>query len=349
MRFNVAILGAGNIAEAMAKALKGLGEEVSMYAVASRTLDKAAAFAKKWGFQKAYGSYEELADDEAVDLIYVATPHSEHFKNAKLCIERGRNCLVEKAFCANKKQAEEIISLAKEKKALLAEAMWTRYQPSKEVIKDCLGDLGKIHYLESDFSVPIIGVDRLYNPSLAGGALLDLGIYSLTVPAMYLGTDIKKVQVSTVKTDTGVDATDVIMLTYQDGTMARAKCSCVDDHSNYAKIVGDKGTMVFGPINAPEKVCIYDVEGNLIKKIDTPYRVNGYEYEVLACKEALQNGQTEAKDMPHSETLRMMGWMDAIRNHVGIVYPFENAADIALDDKDVWGVENAFCDENITV
>lgn len=345
MRFNVAILGAGNIAGDMAKALKGLGDEVCMYAVASRTIEKAEAFQQKWGFLKAYGSYEELANDNEVDLIYIATPHSEHYKNAKLCISNGRNCLVEKAFCANKKQANEIIMLAREKKVLLAEAMWTRYQPSKDIIKENLDIIGKIHYLESDFSVPIIGVDRLVNPNLAGGALLDLGVYSLTVPAMYLGTDIKKVQVNTVKTDTGVDATDVIMLTYNDGTMARAKCSSVDAESNYAKIVGDKGYMVFGPINAPEYVNIYDPLGNLIKRIDTPYRVNGYEYEVLECKEALANEHIETESMPHSETLRLMGWMDSIRNHVGIVYPFEDASDIAHNDVDVWGVYEAFTDE----
>lgn len=346
MSFNVAILGAGYIAGDMAKALKGLGEEVCMYAVASRSIEKATAFQEKWGFQKAYGSYEELAYDNQVDLVYIATPHSEHYKNAKLCIENGRNCLVEKAFCGNKKQSEEIIKLAKEKNVFVAEAMWTRYQPSKDVIKELLPMIGKVHYLESDFSVPIIGVDRLANPVLAGGALLDLGVYSLTTPAMFLGTDIKQVQVNTVKTDTGVDATDVIMITYSDGTMARAKCSSVDAESNYAKIVGDKGYMIFAPINAPEYVDIYDVEGNLIKHTDTPYMVNGYEYEVLECKEAIAAGELEPKSMPHSETLRLMGWMDSIRNYVGIIYPFENASDIALDDKEVWGVDEAFSDED---
>lgn len=345
--FNVAILGAGNIAMAMARALKGISDQVSMYAVASRSFDKAERFQKEWGFEKAYGSYEELVKDENVDLIYVATPHSEHFKNTKLCLENGKNCLVEKAFCGNLKQTKELIKIAKDKKLFLAEAMWTRYQPSKDVIQKILNDgvIGNVHYMESDFSVPINGVERLVNPALAGGALLDLGVYSLTVPAMYLGTDIRKVQVQSVLTDTGVDATDIIMLTYKDGTMAKAKCSAVDNESNYAKIVGDKGYLVFGPINAPEYVDIYDVNGKMMQHIDTPYKVNGYEYEVMECKDMIEKGRCEAESMPLSETIRLMGWMDSIRNHIGIVYPFESAEDIAHKDEEIWGVNDAFTDE----
>lgn len=348
-RFNVAILGAGNIARDMAKALAGISGEVTRYAVASRSLEKAEAFSKKWGFEKAYGSYEELAQDENVDLIYVATPHSEHYRNTKLCIENGRNCLVEKAFCANRKQAEELIELARARKVLLAEAMWTRYQPSKDVISGLLeeGAIGKIHYVESDFSVPINGVERLVNPALAGGALLDLGVYSITVPAMYLGTDITKVKVQAEITDTGVDATDVMTFTYQDGTMAKTKCSFKDANSNYAKIVGDKGYLVFGPINVPEKVCVYDVNGVLVKEIPTPCDVNGYEYEVLESKQAIESGAIETKSMPHAETLRIMGWMDSIRNHIGVVFPFEEKEDIALCDEAVWGKADVYDDEKL--
>lgn len=345
-KFNVAILGAGNIAGAMATALSGISNEVNKYAVASRTLSKAETFKEKWGFEKAYGSYEELVQDENIDLIYIATPHSEHYKNAKLCILNNKSCLVEKAFCGNLKQTKEIIELAKEKNVFLAEAMWTRYQPSKDVIRALIaeGVIGKIHYMEADFSVPIIGVERLVNPALAGGALLDLGVYSLTTVAMYLGTDIEKIKVQAKLTDTGVDATDIITMTYKDGTMAKAKCSSVDSESNYSKIVGDKGYMVFGPINAPEKVSIYDVEGKLIREIATPYLVNAYEYEVLESKKMILEGKLETESMPLSETIRLMGWMDSIRNHIGVVYPFEAKEDIELNDKEIWGISDVFDD-----
>ncbi len=347
-KINVAILGAGNIATSMATALKGIKDEVNMYAVASRSLEKAQTFAEKWGFDKAYGSYEEMAEDDNIDLVYVATPHSEHYKNAKLCLEKGRNCLVEKAFTANMTQAEELLSFAKEKKLLLAEAMWTRYQPSKDIIKDIMdsGRLGNIHYLESDFSVPIKGVDRIVNPALAGGALLDLGIYSITVPAMYFGTDIKSVKVNVDKADTGVDATTIITFTYKNGNMAKTKCSAVDDHSNYAKIVGDKGYMIFGPINAPDKIEIFNMDGELVERINPEIRVNGYEYEVLECKKAILEGMLECESLPHKEIVRMMGWMDSVRNHVDMVYPFETKDDINHSDESIWGVADAFDDVN---
>lgn len=348
-KMKVAILGAGNIAGAMAEALNGITDDVCLYAVASRSLEKAQAFAIKWGFEKAYGSYEELAKDEAVDLVYIATPHSEHFANAMLCLKNGRNCLVEKAFCGNLMQTKQLIEFARKNKLLLAEAMWTRYQPSYTVIKNFLdsGMIGEPHYLESDFSVPIKGVERLVNPALAGGALLDLGVYSLTVPAMYFGTDIVKVTTDVIKTETGVDATTIVTLTYKNGNMAKTKCSAVDAESNYAKIVGDKGYLVFGPINVPNYVSLYDVDGNLQMTIDTEPGINGYEYEVLECREALLAGALETKSMPHSETIRMMGWMDSIRNHTGIVYPFENASDIIYNDSDIWGHDDVFDDEDV--
>ncbi len=337
--FNIAILGAGNIAGSMAEALKGISDEVTMYAVGSRSLAKAEAFAKKFGFEKAYGSYEELVADEAIDLIYVATPHSEHFANTKLCLEMGRNCLVEKAFCGNRAQSEELIRIAKDRGIFLAEAMWTRYMPVVEEIKGILssGELGTVHYLESDFSVPIPGVERMVNPALAGGALLDLGVYSITMPAMFLGTEITRVEVDVTKHESGVDATEVVTFTYPNGTTARCKASFVDCMSNYCRIVGSKGDMEFGPINVPEYIRICNPEGELLREIPVKMMVNGYEYEVLSSKNAILAGKLETPEMPWAETLRMMGWMDSLRVYMGVEYPFETEADRTHPDAEVWG------------
>ncbi|MCQ2082613.1 MAG: Gfo/Idh/MocA family oxidoreductase [Lachnospiraceae bacterium] len=348
-KINVAILGAGNIANDMAEALNGISDEVVAYAVASRSLEKAEAFAKKWGFQKAYGSYEELAKDSDVDLIYVATPHSEHYKNTKLCLENGRNCLVEKAFCGNLPQSKELIDYAEGKNIYLAEAMWTRYQPSKDIIRNLIseGRIGTVNYVESDFSVQCSKVERVYNPALAGGALLDLGIYSLTVPVMYVGTDIKDIKVEVEKFDTGVDATTIVTFTYNNGIVAKTTCSANADpnnESNYAKIVGDKGYIKFGPINVPRIIEIFDLDDNLIESITPPILVNGYEYEVLESKKAMEEGKLEPDFMPHSETIRMMGWMDSIRNHVNIVYPFETEADINHNTETIFGKGAHFVD-----
>ena len=176
-KWNMAIIGAGVIANAMAEAINGL-EQVNAYAVASRSMERAEQFAAKWNFQKAYGSYEELVSDPEVELVYVATPHSHHFEHAKLCVEHGKPVLVEKAFTANAQQAEELISLAEEKKVFLTEAIWTRYLPAAAIIRKLMEDgaIGEPKSLTAEFSVPLTHVQRMCVPALAGGALMDLGM-----------------------------------------------------------------------------------------------------------------------------------------------------------------------------
>ncbi len=324
-KINVAILGAGHIAESMSAALAGLKSELNMYAVASRSLERAEAFRERFGFQKAYGTYAEMAADEAIDLVYIATPHSEHFNNAKLCLEAGRNCLVEKAFTANVAQAKELVRLAQAKNVFLAEAMWTRYQPGMSAIKGYIDDgmIGTVTNIEADFAVPISHIDRLTNPALAGGALLDLGVYSLSVPLMLYGKDFADVSAECSKYKTGVDETDRITLKYADGVTAVCKASFVRDNSNYARITGTTGSIEFYTINRPEHVKITDNSGKVLLEKDIPVMVNGYEYEVLAAKEAILNGRTEAEAMPLSESVYVMELMDSIREKFGVKYPFE--------------------------
>lgn len=347
---NIAILGAGHIAAAMAEAVNGIRDKVKPYAVASRTLQKAQDFADKWGFEKAYGSYEELAQDDNVDLIYIATPHSEHYKNALLCIEHGRNLLVEKAFCANTKQTLEVINKSREKGTFLAEAMWTRYEPSRQILKDIIdsGKIGEVHYLETDFGITGRGIERLEKPELCGGALLDLGIYSLTMALMYLGTDIEKVKTSCNYNEHGVDLDNETIITYKNKNMAKIKSSFgVEKYSNYCKVVGDKGVLYFEEINVPRWYEIYDVDGNLKERVDLPIMVNGYEYEVLECRDAILNGKKEATSIDLDETVRMMGWMDSLRNQWGMLYPWETAEDINLDTEDIWGKGVYFDKEDV--
>ena len=192
---------------------------VECYAVASRNLEKADAFAKEYGFKKAYGSYEKLASDSAVDLIYIATPHSHHHEFAKLCIEHGRNILVEKAFTANAKLASEVIALAHDKGVFLCEAMWTRFLPALEKIRHWIRDgrIGNVETVEADFSMKLSDRERMHNPSLASGALLDIGIYSLTFADLFLGerktsdgnfvrNEITSMDCKCIKFETGVDA-----------------------------------------------------------------------------------------------------------------------------------------------
>ena len=325
-RINMAIMGAGNIARQMAVAINGLQEQVCAYAVASRSLDKAEAFAKEWHFQRAYGSYEELAADSEVDLIYIATPHAMHYDNARLCVEHGRAVLVEKAFTANAAQAKELIQLAEEKGVFLTEAIWTRYLPARQVVEKLLteGAIGEPLSLEAEFSVPISHKQRMYDPALAGGALLDLGMYCLTFASMYFGDAVTDVTSQVEKLDTGVDATDDIYYTYADGKKAHLRTSMVADSVNRGEIQGTQGRIEVDTLNNFSSIRVYDAEGNLRQEPEIPAQINGYEYEVLACVRALKEGAVECGEMPHSETIEIMEQMDRLRRDWGVVYPFED-------------------------
>lgn len=338
------ILGTGYIATKMAEAVKGLESRemgVEAYAVASRNLAKAAEFAKANSFKKAYGSYEELASDPDVDLIYIATPHSHHFDCAKLCIEHGKNLLVEKAFCANAKQANMIVAMAHDKGTFLCEAMWTRFLPAVQMVNEWIdsGKIGTVESVEADFSQPLTHVERLVNPALAGGTLLDLGIYSLTFADLFLGragntagapNNIKSIQSKCVKFHTGVDATDWIDITYENGQVAHLKTSMVSEWHNEGTIYGSNGFIRVVNLNDMEKIELHDSTGAIVEKVNPPRIVNCYEYEVLACKKALESSRTECSEMPHTKTLEMMELMDGLRANWGVSYPFE------ISPSDTW-------------
>ena len=329
-----AILGCGFIATKMAEAVKAIESRgVEAYAVASRSLTKAEKFAKDYGFGRAYGSYEELAKDPAVDLIYIATPHSEHYNNILLCLEHGKNLLVEKAFTANALMASEVIALAEEKGVFLSEAMWTRFLPAVQMVKDLIlaGKIGKVESVEADFSMPLSHIERLRKPELAGGALLDLGIYSLTFADIFLTDDeiagaenhIVQTKTHCVKFDTGVDATDWIDLIYANGQVAHLKTSMVAPLKNEGVIYGTDGFIRVLNLNDMVEIQLFDKAGSLLESITPPRIENCYEYEVLACKAALEKGQKECAEMPHSKTMQMMTQMDGLRAVWGVSYPFE--------------------------
>ena len=176
----IGILGAGNISRKVAPALVAL-PEIECYAVASRDLEKARAFADEFGFEKVYGSYEALLSDPAVELVYVATPHSHHYEHMMLCLQYGKHVICEKAFTMNARQAVQVCAAAREKGLFVAEAIWTRYMPSRKMIQQILdsGVIGKPNTLTANLSYVISDKQRIYDPALAGGALLDIGVYGL--------------------------------------------------------------------------------------------------------------------------------------------------------------------------
>lgn len=325
-KINMAILGPGGIAKSMAKAMAGLADVVNCYGVASRDIEKAKRFAKEWNFQKAYGSYEDLVNDPQVDLIYVATPHSHHFEHAKLCINHGKAALVEKAFTVNAGQAEELLNLAEDKKVFISEAMWTRFLPAKNIVKSIIdeGIIGDITEIEAEFSMPLTHKERLYNPGLAGGALLDLGIYAITFASMYFGDDIQDVKTKCIKYNTGVDDISETIYSYKDGKKAVLRTSFTKPAVNEGTIKGHKGSIYVKELNNYSEIKVFDENKKLIKNYPVPQQINGYEYEVLACIEAMKKGKLQCDEMPHKETIEILRQMDRLRNMWDVKYPFED-------------------------
>lgn len=321
---NIGIIGAGNIAGMMAKTV-GPMKEVSCYAVASRDLAKAMAFAETYGFEKAYGSYEELAEDPNVDFVYIATPHSHHFEHAKLCIEHGKHVLCEKSFTMNTAQAEELFALAEEKGVLITEAIWTRYMPSRKIINDLLseGIIGEVRTLTANLSYRICQNERIIRPELAGGALLDVGIYPLNFALMHFGNGYMKIDSSVVMTDTGVDGQECITMNWPDGRFAVLNAGIYGESDRQGVFYGSKGYMIVDNINNPLNIDIYNAQHRQIRHVDVPEQITGYEYEVLELMECIKNGEKECPSMPHCETLRVMRIMDGLRKDWGLVYPQE--------------------------
>ncbi len=327
-KINMAILGCGNIAGLMAETIQSVSG-VRAYAVASRSLDKAVNFAKQNGFKKAYGSYEELLQDGKVDLVYIATPHSEHYANAKLCISYGKPVLCEKAFTVNTAQAEELFRLAEEKNVFITEAMWIRYMPMYKTIKETLDSrvIGDPVMLTANLGYNIRWVKRLIDPELAGGALLDVGVYPLNFACMMFGHDILRMDAHCTYTETGLDEQDSITLIYKDGKMAVLNASMLGVSDRMGVIQGSKGYMVIENINNFDTLTIYDNAYNKLRSYKRPKQKTGYEYEVKACLKALKEGWLECPEMPHAETLRMMRLMDAVRRRMGVIYPMEKTAE----------------------
>lgn len=318
------IMGAGNIATYMVRTVEKM-EGVVCHSIGAREERRAREFADQYGIDHAYGSYEALLEDKEVDIIYIATPHSHHYEHIKMCLNHGKHVLCEKAFTVNEEQAAEVFALAKEKKLLLTEAIWTRYMPMRETLNQLItgGIIGTPYLLTANLGYIISGKERILRPELAGGALLDVGVYTLNFASMVFGNEIRSITGTAVLMDTGVDAQNSVTLVYEDGRMAVLTSSAMGLSDRRGVIYGDNGFIEVDNINNCEGIRVYDKSRKLIESFEPPRQISGYEYEVEACMEAINAGALECPQMPHEETLRMMRWMDELRRQWGIVYPME--------------------------
>ena len=321
----VGIIGTGWIAEKAAITLRGL-KECEAYAVGSRTIERAEAFAKEWGIAKACGSYAELINNPDVDLVYVGTPHSHHYDVTKEALLAGKPCLVEKAFMANYRQAKEIVDIARERKVFLAEAIWTRYQPVVKMVRDLIdsGRIGTPRLVTATLGYSMGEKPRIMRPDLCGGALLDLGVYALNFVRMFFPAEIVSMESQCVKSKTGMDLTNAISIILADGVLCNLQSSaaCVGD--NIGVIAGTDGNLIIDNINNPQKITVNTHDREFVEDIHVPQQITGYEYQFLACRQALIDGLQEPGEMPLDETLCVMKLMDDLRQKWGVRYPMDD-------------------------
>lgn len=323
-RFRIGIIGAGHIAEKMAYTL-GRMDDAEAYGIASRDIARAGEFARRHNVRKAYGSYEEMAEDPEIQLIYVATPHSLHFPHVKMCLEKDKPVLCEKSFMLNRAEAEETVRISEEKGVFLAEAIWTRYMPFRKTVSDILrsGRIGTPMMITAHLGYPVAGKERIVSPGLGGGALLDLGVYVINFAMMMFGDGMERIVSSCVKSPSGVDMQDSITFIWPDGRMAVMQATAMCASERQAIISGDKGYIVLDNINNPLRAWIYSSSHELEETIEAPEQITGFEYQVRACIQAIRAGKTETEFMPHSETVRVMGIMDSLRKEWGVIFPQE--------------------------
>jgi predicted dehydrogenase len=316
---NIGFIGTGWIAERMAKTINAMNSEgIYLTAVGSRNIEKAREFIGA-GSARPYGSYEELAADDSLDLIYIATPHSHHFENAKLCMENGKNVLVEKAFTVNLEQARELVEFSRGKKLLLAEAIWTRYMPSCLALQKILasGVIGEPLELACNLGYNNIHMERMFKPELAGGALLDLGVYVINFALMCFGTDIEYIESSADLHESGTDLHNRITIYFKSGRRAELYASLNENTDRKGIIRGSGGVIEVENINNPEWI-LTSVDGAKM-----PKQITGLEYQILSCKKAIAAGEIETPEMPHAEIIRVMEIMDSLRKNWGVKYPME--------------------------
>lgn len=322
------ILGAGFIAHVMADTVRRMQAaghgEVELYAVAAREEDRARDFARQYGMPCAFGSYEAMLQDPAVDFVYIATPHSHHYRHIKLCVDHGKPVLCEKAFTVNARQADDVLRRARARGVLVTEAIWTRYQPMRRMLDEVLqsGVIGRPQLLTANLGYAMTQNRRIVDPALAGGALLDVGVYALNFAEMVFGRA-DGVQGLCTKHETGVDLTDSITLTWADGRAAHLTAAANAVTDRYGAVYGTDGYLLVENINNPQKITVFDGHNRPVRELPCPSQLTGYEYELLETVRCLEQGLVECPSMPHAETVHMMEVMDHLRAQMGIVYPCE--------------------------
>lgn len=322
--FNWGVIGPGNIANTFAKAISA-SKKGKILAVASRSKERASEFADTYNIQKTYSDYGQMLADPEIDIIYIATPHNFHYQQAKMCLEAGKHVLVEKPCTVNAKQMKVLVELAQSNKLLLQEALWSRFMPCLSQLRQLLdeGIIGDVQYIQSEIGFAFQKRDkaRMIKAELAGGALLDLGVYSITVSQFLLQEHPDKVTAMGQLTEQQVDGHVFANMRYPSGRFAQFTCSMLAQSSNTMRIVGSEGY-----VNLPS--CFWDTDkaeifkdNQLLQTIEIPHPVNGFEYQIEASMDSIQKGLLCSDVMSHTDSVGVLSVMDDIRKQLGVKFP----------------------------
>lgn len=329
--YNWGILAPGKIATKFATALAYV-DGANLYSVASRDQRRAELFAKEFGVQNVAQDYNALIHDSAVDVIYIASPHSFHPDQAIQCLEAGKAVLCEKPMAVNARQAERVIETARANQVFYMEAVWTRFMPVYRAIRAWLdaGEIGDIVSINANFgfNFPFDPASRLYNPDLAGGALLDMGIYPITFAQWVMGDAMpERIQALGQLGASGVDESVAITLKYPQGALATLTTTTLANTDYTAWIIGTRGKIkvpLFWFSHRAELIATERVTDTVVDRFDQQHACNGYEHEILEVQRCLSAGGQQSAAMPWGTSLRLMQIMDEVRAQIGLVYPFEN-------------------------
>ena len=325
-QFNWAILGAGRIAGKFAEDLSTI-PNANLYAVGSRSLDRAKSFAQAFNFQQAFGSYEELVADPNIDAVYIATRHPQHCENVQLCLEHGLPTLCEKPFAINRKEVERMVGKANEEKVFLMEAMWSRFLPvtlkALEVIEN--GMIGEVNGLTADFGfkADFNPQSRLFNHQLAGGSILDIGIYPIFLSLITLGMPVEMTAMAKIG-NTRIDEQCHMTFKYGNGALANLYSTILSSTPCLASIYGELGTIKLHRRWHEAKSMEIDYYDGRKEYYEFPRSVRGYYYEILEVMECVAAGKLESNTWSHSDSLNLMQLLDNVRNEVGLKYDFED-------------------------
>jgi predicted dehydrogenase len=322
------ILGTGAIARQFVQGLRSLSE-AEVLAVGSRSRASAQDFADKRNIPRRHASYDDLASDPDVDVVYIATPHPLHAENATLCLEAGKAVLCEKPFSVNAAEAERVVELAREKRLFIMEGMWTRFFPLMQEVRRLVseGTIGELRMLNVDFGfrADLDPASRLFDQKLGGGALLDVGVYCVSFASMVLGRPSGFVSLPHLG-ETGIDEQASIVLEHEGGRLANLSIGIRTATPQEATVMGTEGYVrIHAPWWRPKSMTIYR-PGEESETVDAPVSGNGFNYEAAEVIRCLKAGKTESDVMPLDETISVMRTMDGIRAAWGLKYPGEEVA-----------------------